>query len=1701
MRLEHTDTSLRFLDGGGEMGALMRSKNWDTTSLGNPAGWPQSLRTTLSIILSSKFPMFLWWGADLICFYNDAYRPSLGQQGKHPAILGQKAADYWQEIWHIIYPQIDQVMTTGEATWNEDMLVPIYRNGALEDVYWTYSYSPVKNEEGDINGVLVVCNETTQKIAGFKKLGDSEQNFRNLVKEAPIATSVLIGKDYTIELANDEALKLWGKSKTILGKKLLEAMPELTDQPYLAILDNVYNTGTMYEGKESLTYIETNGILKAVYVNFIYKALHDTEGAVYAILCMGYDVTSQVEYKNKLADAEERARLAIEAAALGTFDVDILTGIVVSSNRLFEIFGVGADGNVHSQELVKKIHTDDLPIREAAFKKLYEEGALNYDARVIWPDNTTHWINAQGRLYYNNQGKPVRILGTVKDITLQKEAELELRRSERRFRDTVRQAPVGIVVLRGKKLLVEMANANYLELVDRQEEDFVGRPLFESLPEVRENVEPILTEILNTGQPYYGVEFEVPLLRHGKTETTYFNFVYQPLQEADGSISGIITVATEVTAQVRARHQLEESGRQFRNLVMQSPIPMAILRGPEFIIEMANQTMLEHIWGQSFGEVQGKKLLEVFPELKNQQYAAQLQSVFNTGIAIRESDALAYINRPGGIKRLYVDFEYAPLFETNKVVSGVIVTLNDVTERIEARQQIKEAADRLQMATDGSQVATWDLDLKSRHIIYSPQLALFFGYDENTQLSHQQMREHVHPPDLPIVKKAFNEAQKTGVYNYEARIVQPNKNVRWIKTLGKVVFDDAGMPLRILGTMMDITDRKELEEDLQKLAAIVQSSDDAIIGKRLDGVITSWNDSAQRIFGYTAEEMVGGSIFKLIPADRKQEEYEIVSRLKKGERIEHFETIRLTKDGRRVDISLTVSPLKDAHGNVIGASKIARDVTAQRLAEKRIIENEERLQILVDASELGTWELDTRSMDFTYSPRYAEIFGYSNDVSFQHSDFLKHMYPDDLFIRDKAFKDAFNTGMLHYVSRIIWRDNTIHWIEAKGKVFYDDENQPFKLVGTARDITEEKFYQHRMEESEKRFRSVADTAPVLIWMAGTDKDCHFFNKAWLNFTGRSMEQEFGSGWLEGVHPDDLRNCEEIYLQSFSQHQEFYTEYRLRRHDGEYRWVSNNGVPRFTADGAFEGFIGACMDIHDRMLFEEKLKESESRLRIAAMSSELGTWDYNPVTDLLVFDNASRELFGIDGNAYVSMDLFFEKMHPDDREYTRHKIARTLNPDIADTYDAEYRVIGLPDDEIRWVHAKGKAFFDENNQPRLFAGTVLDITEKRLALEELQESEQKFRLLADSMPQFIWTGDNEGNLNYFNKAVYKYSGFTPAQVLAGGWLEIVHPDDRQANIEKWLHSVKTGGHFLFEHRFRRYDGEYRWQISRAIPQKDADGNIQMWVGSSTDIHDRKLFTDELESKVRQRTAELHTLNENLVKSNAELAQFAYVASHDLQEPLRKIQTFATRLLDFENHNLSDKGKDYFARMQSAAKRMQQLIVDLLSYSRANTAEKHTEKTNLNSILQTVTEQLRDTIDQKQASIESEELPTFNVITYQLEQLFTNIIGNALKFSRAGVPPVIKINSRFVPGSELHIVASDAAATYAHIRIADNGIGFEPQFSERIFQVFQRLHGREEYAGTGIGLAICKKIVENHHGFINAEGVVGEGAVFNIYLPVE
>ncbi|MWB93917.1 PAS domain-containing protein [Flavobacterium sp. GA093] len=1065
-----TNNNYDFLTKGGEMGMLTRTHDWNLTAVGPVELWPQSLCTTLGILLNSKFPMFLFWGPEHICFYNDAYRPSLGNNGKHPFILGKRGADSWPEIWDFIQPLINQVLTEGEATWHEDHLLPIYRNGKMEDVYWTFSYSPVNNESGKTTGVLVICNETTEKVNLVSKLEESNQRYLNNILQTPNAMCIFRGADYVVEIANELMLEIWDrKAEQVINKPVFEALQEATGQGLEAILDAVYTTGEKFTAYELPVKLRRKGKIVDTFINVVYEALKEPDGSISGIVAIANDVTLQVIARQAVQD------------------------------------------------------------------------------------------------------------------------------SEIKFRNTIKQVPLGIAILKGEDLVVEMANAAYLQIVDKKEVEILGESLFNSDPEANESVYPLLTNVYKTGIPYHTDEFSVVLDRYGKQEKCYFDLVFHPLKEEDNAVSGVIIVAYEVTESVKARHLLTESEKAFRKIVMESPIAMCIFRGTDHVIEMANTTMLETIWQKKKKETIGKPILEVFPELKEQKYPELLDEVVAKGKVVREYESVVYINIKGKLEKLYLDYQYTPLFEDDGKASGVMVTVNDVTTKVEARKKVENAEERARLAAEIAEIATWDLDVATQDMIYSENLLTIFGHDKTLKLTRADIYKQMHPDDLPILEKAKLVALETSIYKYESRI---------IKT-----------------------------------------------------------------------------------------------------------------------------------------------------------------------------------------------------------------------------------------------DNSIAWIRAHGKVFFDENNLPVKMLGTVMDITDEK----------------------------------------------------------------------------------------------------------------------------------------------------------------------------------------------------------------------------------------------NNQQTLI------------------KSEEKFRLLADSMPQHIWTGDAEGNLNYYNKSVFTYSGITQEDIDRDGWLQIVHPDDREQNIKVWMESVNTGNDFLLEHRFRRHDGEYRWQLSRAIAQKDTEGNIQMWVGTSTDIQDHKNFSTRLEKEVYERTAELEIKNKDLINMNIELQSFAYISSHDLQEPLRKIQLFASRLDELDEQNISAKAKGYLEKIHVSAKRMQTLIQDLLTYSRTNSAERVFTKVNLDEIAEEVISDFAELIEEKNALIELAPLGEVTIIPFQFRQLLHNLIGNALKFSKKDTPPVIEIKADQVEGKAIQQDHNFPDKMYYHLQVSDNGIGFDKEYNKRVFEVFQRLNTESEFAGTGIGLAIVKKIVENHKGIIIANGEKDKGAAFHIYLP--
>ena len=632
--------------------------------------------------------------------------------------------------------------------------------------------------------------------------------------------------------------------------------------------------------------------------------------------------------------------------------------------------------------------------------------------------------------------------------------------------------------------------------------------------------------------------------------------------------------------------------------------------------------------------------------------------------------------------------------------------------------------------------------------------------------------------------------------------------------------------------------------------------------------------------------------------------------------------------------------------------------------------------------------------------------------------------------------------------------------------------------------------------SEQRFEAAVKAVEGILWTNNANGEMEGEQLGWAELTGQTFEEYQGYGWAKAVHPDDAQPTVNAWNEAVHDRKTFIFEHRVKIKDGSWRNFSIRAIPLLDTNGNLHEWVGVHIDITEQKMAAQKIKDNETKLNLIIEGSELGTWELNLKTNEVNYSKKYLEIFGYKEYVPLSHADFIKHLHPDDLG-----IRLKAFEDAKQTGSLQYEArLIWSDNSIHWMEGKGKMFFDKDNQPSRVMGIIRDITAEKNHRVELEESEQKFRLLANSMAQQVWTADTQGNLNYFNQSVFDFSGLTLEQIIKGGWLQIVHPEDREENIQQWIKAISTGKDFLFEHRFRRYDGEYRWQLSRAIPQKDEHGNIQMWVGTSTDIQNQKIFANELERQVQERTKELAQNNIELEKTNKELEAFAYISSHDLQEPLRKIQTFATRLLDKEYNNLSENGKDHFRRMHNAAERMQTLINDLLAYSRTNTFERKYEKINLNKMIEEVKEDMQEELLQKNATLEAAQLCEINIIPFQFRQLLHNLISNSLKFSNPNRAPHLKIKNKIGKGIEFKNNKLLDSTTYYHISISDNGIGFEQHFSEKIFELFQRLHGKNEYNGTGIGLAIVKKIVENHNGIITAKGQLNKGATFDIYLPM-
>jgi PAS domain S-box-containing protein len=430
---------LKFLADGGVSGSQLRSFDWTASPLGPPSDWPQSLRTAVKFMLTTRHPVSIFWGPNAVHLFNDAAGHSFGAE-RRAAAMAQPGAVVWREIWEVIGPQFDQVMAGGSATWHENQLVPIIRNGRLEDVYWTYSYCPIDDHKApnEVGGVLVIATETTEIVLAERRRAAEAERQRSLFEQAPGFVITMRGPDHVVEFVNREHRRIFN-SDTWPGKPIRVVFAEAVGRSHFDLVDEVYATGETRTARNAPAHYRRpeTGEEETRYLDFIYASLIDDEGGTSGVFCEGFDVTDRVQAVAELRSTEERLRLATEAADIGFWDVDEGSGHLFWPPRVKAMFGISADAPASMDDFYAGLHPDDRDHVAAAYSGAadpVQRALYDVEYRAIGKeDGIVRWIAAKGRGVFDETGRCKRVIGTAIDITDRKKAQEE--RLARQYED------------------------------------------------------------------------------------------------------------------------------------------------------------------------------------------------------------------------------------------------------------------------------------------------------------------------------------------------------------------------------------------------------------------------------------------------------------------------------------------------------------------------------------------------------------------------------------------------------------------------------------------------------------------------------------------------------------------------------------------------------------------------------------------------------------------------------------------------------------------------------------------------------------------------------------------------------------------------------------------------------------------------------------------------------------------------------------------------------------------------------------------------------------------------------------------------------------------------------------------------------------------------------------------------------------------
>ena len=1031
-------------------------------------------------------------------------------------------------------------------------------------------------------------------------------------------------------------------------------------------------------------------------------------------------------------------------------------------------------------------------------------------------------------------------------------------------------------------------------------------------------------------------------------------------------------------------------------------------------------------------------------------------------------------------------------------------------ERDRSFQALRESEEQLRLACEGGNFGLWYWDLETDTLSFTDRAKAMFGLPVDRAMSVQVFLEAVHHDDRPFVHTVLSELKANQAHTeIEYRTLWADGTVRWILAKGDCAYNAEGIIISTRGVFIDISDRKQAEEALRQSEEqsrnILESIDDGFFSLDENWRFTYVNRSAEILLDRTPGDLIGKNLWEEFPG-LNGSEFERVYRRVANERVALSVTAFYPDHDRWYDVR--------TYPAANGITIYVRNVTDRKLAEEVLQQREAELRLVTNAVPALISFVDSDQRYRFHNRAYEEWFGsVAKEIYGKH---LREVLGETGYEAIRPYVEQVLAGQeLTFESQIAYKDGGTRYVNATYVPRFNSQGKVEGFVALVNDITDRKQAEATLRESEERFRLMADAAPVLIWMAGTDKLCNYFNLPWLNFTGRTIEQERDNGWTEGVHPDDLDRCLDTYVTAFDARQPFKMEYRLKRFDGIYRWIMDEAVPRYGLEGEFLGYIGSCVDIEDHKQAEEALRQSESRLRLIFESAKdyaIFTLDLNGA--IASWNSGAERLLGYTETEAIGCPsrMIFT---PEDNEQgqAEYEMQKALTQGRSE--DERWHV--RKDGNRFWASGLMMPLLNEADCPQGFVKIMQDKTAQRQASERLQllyettrdllKTEQPlalmhalFRKLSVQLDLHCYYNfmveekDNRPMLHLRN-----YDGISEERAQAIAWIELgeylcglVAQTQQQLVLNQAQLSTHPNAKALCELGMTAYVGQ------PLIAQGRLLGTLSF--ASLTRTHFTPAEIELLGSTCDQIAIALERANlndslqqqaEQLKQANRIKDEFLAVLSHELRSPLNPILGWS-KLLQTGKLDAA-KTAQALATIERNAKLQTELIEDLLDVSKilqgklslniravdlALTVESAIETVNLAAVAKSI--DIRTVLDPQIGQILGD--------SGRLQQIVWNLVSNAVKFTSAGGRVEVRLTR---------------VGNHAQITVADTGIGIAREFLPYVFDYFRQKDGAttRKFGGLGLGLAIVRHLVELHGGTVGAESQgEGLGATFTVRLPL-